>query len=412
MERNLNMHICKTLILVAFGSVFSALGLSANGLTNLGCMFKSGDAPTNAAVRCDDEDIESIFAADATSKEIKNLLLEEIHFLKDPNQWDRPLNICVDSDLDNFQSIPGATNRKGEIIIGLPLVKTLYNIGHGMAVAPSESIELAHYTVIAVIAHEWGHQFQYEKLERKYKVYLPTPQSLLRSELEADAIAGALLYWKWFCNDSEAKGVEIAFDRLGTSEFWKSDFHGYGPQRRWAAHQGLDIAKKCQNLQETLEEIHKLVYEKGPPQQTVIFALNELTVKLLSNADNLQSLLESGSTHRAYDSQVSSLFNDLCITTDFKDKKVPIITVLPYASSTGPESDSDRQVAITSFEKAKRQWKTLSSTPDAESRRAVERAISMDLIKAKEAVTAIVYGSHKETPSNYINPNQATQPNS
>lgn len=113
-----------------------------------------------------------------------------------------------------------------------------------------------------ILAHEWGHQVQFNNYTAWYGPRVDTPEQTRKTELEADVFAsyylthkrGATYNWK-----SAAEFFELFFN-IGDCSFTSAGHHGTPTQRLAASRLGWIIAQETMPMGHilTAEDVHSL----------------------------------------------------------------------------------------------------------------------------------------------------------
>src|ERR1035437_2743266 len=140
---------------------------------------------------------------------LRRLVLQQVYFFNATNNWVHALAFCLDPSLTNSTSAPGDSTQAGQIVLGIPLLLAVYNgCAHSVYGDQTPTPSRVRNAILGLIAHEFGHQIQYEILRQEFPDYAPTKSrraadANLYLELEADALAGALL--KTYYHETDQK---------------------------------------------------------------------------------------------------------------------------------------------------------------------------------------------------------------
>ncbi len=135
-------------------------------------------------------------------------------------------------------------------------------IGDGIVQVLNESGVDKEVTFAGILAHEWGHQTQFDNIKKWYGAWEYSPEATRRTELEADFLAsyymthkrGATYNWK-----RSAEFFELFFN-IGDCSFSSSSHHGTPLQRLAASRIGWIIAQETKPMGHILsaDDLHAL----------------------------------------------------------------------------------------------------------------------------------------------------------
>ncbi|RIJ41436.1 hypothetical protein [Pontibacter oryzae] len=160
-------------------------------------------------------------------------------------------------------------------------------VGDGIVQVMTDAGVDEQVTFAGILAHEWGHQVQFNNYERWYGPRQNTPEATRKTELEADVFSsyymthkrGATYNWK-----RAAEFFEL-FYNIGDCSFTSSGHHGTPNQRLAASRLGWIIAQETKPMGHILsaDDLHSIF----------MAALNDIIENKIDSSAAMASLKNS-----------------------------------------------------------------------------------------------------------------------